>query len=359
MRIITKIQGGIIKYYKKLFLTTVFLLTLTSFRCKGEAYPGITVSPNSLSSTLSHGETSRQWIIIFNKGGSYLSFDISIEGEENSMQVLEFDGVDDYVEVPDHPSLSAIGGFFTLECWMNIEKDPFRAREILGKWGIGGSYNDEYGLDFPTRGILELTISGTSGGMTEIRSNKIPPYTWTHFAGVFDSASVSYKLFINGILETSMTPSTITMNRDTDEPFRMGTYDFYFHPNFKGHLDEVRIWNVARTQEEIQVDMHRELGGNEPGLVGYWKFNEGSGDTAYDSSSNNNDGTLHGGVTRGVGWLSINTTSGALPAGDGVVVEVTFDPTVLDAGDYNSNLIISSTDPDEPKTIIPVHLTVR
>ncbi len=350
-------RGGDTKHFKNLFWTIPFFVVLVFLCCKGKSYPDISVFPSSLSETLDHGETSKKWIIISNDGVSYLPFDISIEWED-TMPFLGFDGVDDYVEVPDHPSLSAIGGAFTLECWINVGEDPIRAREILGKWGSGGSSNDEYGLDLPS-GILELAISGTSGGMTEIQTAAITPNTWTHFAGVFDSASASLKLFINGILETSMTPSTLTMNRDTDQPFRMGTYDFSFHPNFKGQMDEVRIWNVARTQAEIQADMNRELSGTESGLVGYWKFNEGSGNTVYDFSPNNNDGTLHGGVTRGVMWLSIDTTSAILSADDEVVVEVTFDATILDAGNYNSNLIISSIDPDEPETIIPVQLTVR
>jgi hypothetical protein len=349
------------KYYKNLFCTILLLVLLAFFGCKEGIdqvnQPDISVYPDSLNYTLSRGEIAIQWIIVSNVGASYLPFDISIEVED-TMSVLEFDGVNDYVEVPDNPSLSAIGEAFTLECWLKVGEEPIQRREILGKWGGGGSSDDEYGLDIPTPGILELAISGTSGGMTEIRSNSISPHIWTHFAGVFDSASTSLKLFINGVLESSMTPSTISMNRDTDEPFRMGTYDFSFHPNFKGYLKEVRIWNVVRTQEEIQANMYQELSGNEPGLVGYWKVNESSGNTIYDSSPNNNNGTLHGGLTWGVTWLSVDTTSGVVSAGDGEIVEVTFDATVLNAGDYYASLIISSIDQDEPELIIPVHLTV-
>ena len=58
-------------------------------------------------------------------------------------------------------------------------------------------------------------------------------------------------------------------------------------------LDEVRIWNTARTQQQIQDNMNKELSGDEPGLVGYWKFNEGQGTTVYDNAGNNH-GTIHG-----------------------------------------------------------------
>jgi hypothetical protein len=324
--------------------------------------PDISVTPASLSDGLFHGEISKQWILISNYGVRDLSFDISIEGGD-SIYVLEFDGVDDYAEVPDHPSLSAIGGAFTVEYWMNVGEYPFQSREILGKWGPGGSSDDEYDMDFLRTGRIRMSISGSTGGYAAIQSNPISPYTWTHVAGVFDSTSASLKLFINGTLEANITPSTVRLDRDTDRHFRMGTYDFYFYSNFKGQLDEVRVWNVARTQAEIQANIPRELRGTEPGLVGYWKFDEGSGDTAYDSSPNNNDGILHGGVTwiaspSPVTWLSIKPTSNTVAAGSSVHIEVTFDTRSLNSGDYDADIVISSNDPDEPKAIIPVHLTV-
>jgi hypothetical protein len=326
--------------------------------------PDIWVSPDSLSDTLFTGETSNHILTIYNTGASDLDFVITIEGG-GSTYALEFDGVDDYVEVPDDTSLSAIGGAFTLECWMNVGEYPFQNREVLGKWGPGASSDDEYDIDLLSSGIIKPSISGSSGGYAMIQSsNPISPYTWTHVAVVFDSASTSLKLYINEDLDANITPSTITMDRNTAQPFRMGTYDFSFYSNFKGQLDEVRIWNVARTEGEIQANMHRELSGSEPGLVGYWKFNEGSGDTAYGSSPNNNDGLLLGGVawvvssSPVISWIYVDTISGTIPALDSAKIEVTFDATGLYGGDYYADIIIASNDPDEPELVVPAHLHV-
>jgi hypothetical protein len=63
---------------------------------------------------------------------------------------------------------------------------------------------------------------------------------------------------------------------------------------FAGTIDDVRFWDKTRSDSEIQEYMNRELTGNEEGLRGYWKFNEAEGTTAYDSSPNNNDGTIVG-----------------------------------------------------------------
>ncbi len=52
----------------------------------------------------------------------------------------------------------------------------------------------------------------------------------------------------------------------------------------------MRVWKIARTQEDIQKDMYRRLEGTEAGLVGYWALNEGSGDTVSDKTGNGNNG---------------------------------------------------------------------
>ncbi|TAF50112.1 MAG: hypothetical protein EAZ61_13285, partial [Oscillatoriales cyanobacterium] len=62
----------------------------------------------------------------------------------------------------------------------------------------------------------------------------------------------------------------------------------YFYP---GKLDEVRIWNKARSQSEIQQDMNKRLNGNEPGLMACWRFTDG---IAKDYSPNGYDGTIYG-----------------------------------------------------------------
>jgi hypothetical protein len=61
---------------------------------------------------------------------------------------------------------------------------------------------------------------------------------------------------------------------------------------FDGKIDEVRIWEVARTQTEIQGYMNQSLTGEEDGLIGYWRFDEGTATTVNDASINSNNGTI-------------------------------------------------------------------
>ncbi len=53
---------------------------------------------------------------------------------------------------------------------------------------------------------------------------------------------------------------------------------------FNGKIDDVRIYNRVLSTEEIQANMHTPLTGEEDGLVGYWSFDEGTGQITYDSS---------------------------------------------------------------------------
>jgi hypothetical protein len=64
---------------------------------------------------------------------------------------------------------------------------------------------------------------------------------------------------------------------------------------FFGDLDEVRVWDVARTQAEIQAAMGARPSGSDPGLVGYWRLDDGTGSlVAADYSASESHGELIG-----------------------------------------------------------------
>jgi hypothetical protein len=99
---------------------------------------------------------------------------------------------------------------------------------------------------------------------------------WHHVAGTYDGSR--FILYVDGNEAANVLQERI----DRDEQhydLNIGNHPFLARP-FDGDIDEVRIWNIARTREQIQNDMHWELSGSEPGLVAYYKFNEGSGQSA-------------------------------------------------------------------------------
>ena len=95
---------------------------------------------------------------------------------------------------------------------------------------------------------------------------------------------------MNGV-EQSLSGSALNVSANNN-PIRIGSD--YGSRYFDGRIDEVRIWNIAREQADIAADMNSTLSGNENGLVAYYHFNEGEGNTLYDQTGNGHDGLLVG-----------------------------------------------------------------
>jgi hypothetical protein len=129
-------------------------------------------------------------------------------------------------------------------------------------------------------------------------------------------------------------------------------------------IDEVRVWEKVRTLTEIRSDMHREISGTEPGLVAYWRFNETSGNTAIDQTTNAHHGALQGGVTRGIStafaplWLTVTPTSGTVAIGSSLDMELAFNASHLDAGVVSADIAVVSNDPNKPKIRVPIRLDI-
>src|SRR5262249_14209664 len=115
-----------------------------------------------------------------------------------------------------------------------------------------------------------------------------PQNQWVHVAAVNDGNGMGF-LYINGVLVASgpqMIPATVTR---TQQWVARSAYpaDAFF----AGSMEELHVWNTARTAAEIQRDMN-ELTGDEPGLVLYYPLDEAGGNTAFDRTANRYDGTL-------------------------------------------------------------------
>ncbi len=112
--------------------------------------------------------------------------------------------------------------------------------------------------------------------------------TWMHAALTYDG--YTKRLYLNGDLIAEANEDGTISSFDTDIKLgALGNLNTWF---FKGYIDEIRLWNIARSQEEIQQTMNHSLNGDEAGLVAYWNFNEGQGQIFHDLTGNNVDGYL-------------------------------------------------------------------
>ncbi|WP_232287232.1 LamG domain-containing protein [Crocosphaera watsonii WH 8501] len=205
----------------------------------------------------------------------------NVDREQNPQSVLNFDGQDDYIEIQEPFENNR---YFTISLWINpaILNSNFRgfigkqeeAYRQPGMW-VGPSGNELHYDSYDTSGQRYFSI------LNNFFESKDK---WVHIAWVKENTE--YKIYRNGEL-FAMEPAP-TNFYTTNTNYWLGRVDNFF----QGKITEVRIWNKARTQDEITQDMNHRLTGKEEGLMAYYPLN---GD-ASDSTSNNNHGTIHGGT---------------------------------------------------------------
>lgn len=201
---------------------------------------------------------------------------------------LVFDGVNDVVVVPNSASLGMTTAL-TIEAWVKASDTSLGG--IFEKT-IGGVLNTSYMLMLYGDKILFRLVK--SGGLIDIFSaTSVPANVWTHIVATWDG--VVQRLYINGVLEAYANPAVGPIDTGAGTS-SFGSLAGVAYP-LEGQLDEVRIWNIARTEAEIVAWKDRTLVGNESGLAAYWRLDEGAGILASDSSGNGNTGTLTDGPT--------------------------------------------------------------
>ena len=216
---------------------------------------------------------------------------LSFCGTSQASNVLSFDGIDDYIEVLDAPELSSSGGSsLTVETWVFLSGESVGiSSSIITKYLHWNS--KDWGLFVDAQGRLAFQTE-LSGNWFVFSSRTVTFNRWNHCAFVFDNDNDMLKLYLNGTLTGSRAISYDLP--DTNAVVWIGgPGPFYFsrlahEPGFQmfaGYLNEIRIWNVARTGNDIFNHMLPDnITGSEDGLVAYWSFNEGVGQTAYDST---------------------------------------------------------------------------
>ncbi len=200
-------------------------------------------------------------------------------------QVLQLDGRGDYAELP--PEVFNDLNEATIEMWVKWKKFGYFSQPFgLGngeKWRVLAINSDSNRseLRFFIYDELKLYIIRVPD---ILRRNE-----WVHIAAV--SGEGGMKLYLNGVLvgEREFSGSFATVSRG--EWGYLGKPNWRDNEDFKGEIDEVRIWSTRRRGEQIRATMFRRLTGNEPGLVGLWNFDAGD---ASDSSPRGFHGVLYG-----------------------------------------------------------------
>lgn len=202
---------------------------------------------------------------------------------------LHFDGTDDYVQTDFLPPTGSAPR--TLEAWIKTA-DQVGPQAILN-YGTLLSYQ-RFSL-----GLFDgkLRIGLKDDGYTTAAF--LADDKWHHVAVTFDVlASPNYRTYVDGVLSDSFNISTLA-NTGSAVKLRFGIRLDAKLAAFSGKMDEVRVWDYARSSAQIRAHYNRELCTAEKGLVAYHKLNQGvagknntSLAESVDESSKGNKGTL-------------------------------------------------------------------
>ncbi|HYG00826.1 MAG TPA: LamG-like jellyroll fold domain-containing protein [Chryseosolibacter sp.] len=216
---------------------------------------------------------------------------------------IYFDGVDDYVDlgnIYDDLQLPV-----TISVWINVANVESYFFPVFQSQDNLPLYN---GVIFLVRTDL-LSISygdGRGENNPAFRRGKdvaVPSIAnrWVNVTAVMRSGS-DMQLFLNGEDLGGNFGGSSTFPMSSDHPADVAKIGYWLSngiiSRFKGYMDELRIYNRALTENEIRETMCRKLTGSEPGLIGYWTFDETSGNTLYDKSPNQFHGELIGNPQR-------------------------------------------------------------
>lgn len=217
---------------------------------------GSSTAPTPITSVAS---ITNYWVSQTNNGCEGPRTKVTVTVGNNNY--LHFDGANDYSSASSTNEYPSGNSNYTIEMWVAPSFSVDRSVLLLGD--IGSNIQTEI-IVSTDRAVVNW------GGSNTLIAYFPNSSTWTHVATTWDGST--RKIFINGVLAGSDTPST--HNTTNWRPIQLGTGTtggFYW-----GGLDEVRIYNVVRTQAEIQEKMYCEITNSTVGLQQYWRFNQGT-----------------------------------------------------------------------------------
>jgi len=266
---------------------------------------------------------------------------------------LKFDG-DDRVIVPNTPLLNPTE--ITVECWAKLDRLTTHwtnSQFLVCKGGDRTSGNYRLFMGGPdqeqeiTFAIGEYWNNWYTGANPSLEIDQ-----WYHIAATYDGQVMG--IYLDGNLLATKEVGSIPVGNSS--PLYFSYDDVSGYPYFlSGKMDEVRIWNYARTGEQIQSTMYTSLTGFEAGLIGYWNFNEPNTEEqlVFDWSANSNDGFL--GSTTGADVddpIRVHSTAPINPLVEASSTESTMVETLIGQkavlnnvtveGDFNSTLDFNS-----------------
>lgn len=204
-------------------------------------------------------------------------------------------------EAIGNQSAISFNGNATKAVETNLSSDDMTAMTIEGWYYFNSVLTTNYytmassaegaGFSFETNNGYPQAAVNIAGSYKVAKSPELHVANkWTHIAASWDGTTLT--LYVDGVSKATAACSG---------SIKPSPYKIFLGCNpptsavINGRMSEVKFWNRGLSAAEIKASMNGQLKqGN--GLIGYWKFNEGDGIVAFDSSGNGNDGVIYNGT---------------------------------------------------------------
>ena len=218
---------------------------------------------------------------------------------------LSFDGVDDYIDLGSNlfnSNQGTISARIKFNNTLNNLNPIFSQHDIdvqdngmqLSVWDDTAIFRHDHRLCYETGWGADHPTARSFHNLNED--------SWIDLSVTSDGNN--WKMYIDGLeydyyiqeysVESANGQWFFDLCSDSKENY-IGRYKRNISDDFlDGLIDQVQVWDRPLTQEEIQNYISCHPTGNESSLIGFWNFNEGSGNTVYDISGNGNHGIIHG-----------------------------------------------------------------
>ncbi len=209
---------------------------------------------------------------------------VSIGTSNAQNYVLVFDGEDDYVDLPIAIQPSETN--FTAEAWVYLSPGGGAEQKILfNQSNIGNVKGFAMTVFYDGDGYYycpSIYINGQT--FFTPKSHYIPTSTWIHLAMTWEKDG-DVSSYINGQLIGSSSTAGAGSYLYSGSNTSMGGADGGTWGQFKGKIDEIRLWSITRTQTELSSNRYTSFVGNETGLVSYYRMSNGTGPVLSDNTT--------------------------------------------------------------------------
>ncbi len=248
----------------------------------------------------------------------------TLRAAPNGDYALDFDGVSDWVELGR--AIDLIGTDWRMTKTVSLWMRPTTSAPVVGNFiegaAVFGDFPRWFGIYWANQDGNDKIWVFNEDGYTPgaVVSFAHDPGEWVHITLVH--ANTQLNVYRNGELMGSVATGPTAQVIADQAPTQVNTFRLRiggsiqiganpWHTLFTGQVDDVGIWDGARTQDQVRQSIYSHLSGSESGLVAYYRMSNGSGTVLTDNSVNGNDGTLQDGRT--------GTNTPAPPDGDTAV----------------------------------------